>query len=59
MPENNNDEMSEAHKISLSLNFDPTFADTESEKEDDEAQITPLPGALKKVLWPNNEDNVE
>ena len=50
--------MSEANKISLPLNFNPTCADIKSENEDDEVQIVST-GALKKQLWPGNEENYE
>ena len=43
-----NKESSDANQISLPLSFDPTFAGVESEKEDDEAHISPSDGSTKK-----------
>ena len=59
MAAKNNRKTPEVNQIYLPLNFDPTLAGIESEKEDGEVQIAPLTSALKKKLWPIDEDNVE
>ena len=48
---NNSKNSKEANQISLPLNFYPTTANIERENEDDEVQIVPIAGALKKQLW--------
>ena len=55
---NDDNERSEANHIPLQLNFDPTFADVEREKEFDEAQMFFSAGSAKKQLWTYNGTKV-
>ena len=55
---NDDGKRSEMNKMSLLLDFDRTFADIESEKEDNEAQITPSIGSTKEQLWQGNDTKV-